>query len=332
MRFRIAACAFAFATLLSASTFAQEQEAPSRPPEIGPLPKPAPQRIRLGASAAADALVTQVEPKYPEAAKSAHICGTILLHAIIGKDGSMQQLEYISGPRLLLHSAMDAVRQWRYRPMILDGQPVEVDTKISVAYTMEEPCNDSAKDNASAQSDAATDSRPAIEPQLKIDIEDLFAVSHGKERARELARSLFEKLRPQILGSLPSTPNRDKIMDAYSKEFVSLYSSDNFIDQVVAVYAKYFIDDDIKGMIHFFQTPAGQHYLAKLPQITVDLTRIKENIAKESSPRIMKELCKEYPELQGEAKLCAQPEPEKKSLLIEPALDPRDHSIDELSR
>jgi TonB family protein len=148
MRLRFAACAFGFLTLLSASTFAQEQETPSRPPEVGPLLKPAPQRIRLGANAAAAALVHQVTPKYPKDAKAAHICGTVLLHAIIAKDGAVQQLEYISGPRLLSKSAMDAVRQWHYRPMLLDGQRIEVDTKISVVYTLGKSCDGSSEDNA----------------------------------------------------------------------------------------------------------------------------------------------------------------------------------------
>lgn len=86
-------------------------------------------------------------PEYPKDAKAAHICGTILLHAVIAKDGTMQQLEYISGPRLLLHSAMEAVRQWRYKPTLLNGQPVEVDTKISVVYTMGKSCDDTTKDS-----------------------------------------------------------------------------------------------------------------------------------------------------------------------------------------
>jgi protein TonB len=59
-----------------------------------------------------------------------------LLHAIIGKDGTVQDLQYISGPPLLMKSAMDAVRQWRYKPTLLNGEPVDVDTTISVVFTL----------------------------------------------------------------------------------------------------------------------------------------------------------------------------------------------------
>jgi TonB family protein len=81
-------------------------------------------------------LIHQVTPVYPAAAKEQHIEGTVQLHAIIGKDGTMQELVYVSGPPILMRSAMDAVRQWQYKPTLLNGEPVEVDTTISVVYTL----------------------------------------------------------------------------------------------------------------------------------------------------------------------------------------------------
>jgi len=58
------------------------------------------------------------------------------LHAIIGKDGTVQQLQLVSGPPLLVNAAMDAVRQWRYQPTELNGEPVDVDTTIQVVFTL----------------------------------------------------------------------------------------------------------------------------------------------------------------------------------------------------
>jgi protein TonB len=84
----------------------------------------------------AASLVHQVLPVYPQIAKTAHVSGTVILHAIIGKDGTVQNLEYISGPPLLMKNAMDAVSQWRYRPTMLNGEPVEVDTTISVVFSL----------------------------------------------------------------------------------------------------------------------------------------------------------------------------------------------------
>ena len=103
----------------------------------GPPPPPKQvQRIRVGGNVQQANLIHQVMPLYPEIAKTAHIQGTVILHAIIAKDGTVQELQYISGPPLLMRSAMDAVRQWRYRPTLLNGEAVQVDTTISVVFTL----------------------------------------------------------------------------------------------------------------------------------------------------------------------------------------------------
>jgi protein TonB len=81
-------------------------------------------------------MVRQVQPLYPQIAKTAHVQGTVLLHAIIAKDGSVQELQYVSGPPLLMKAAMDAVREWRYQPTLLNGEPVEVETTISVIFSL----------------------------------------------------------------------------------------------------------------------------------------------------------------------------------------------------
>ena len=81
-------------------------------------------------------LIHQVLPVYPAIAKTAHVSGTVMLHAIIAKDGTIQELQYISGPALLMRAAMDAVHEWRYQPTQLNGQPVEVDTTIQVVFSL----------------------------------------------------------------------------------------------------------------------------------------------------------------------------------------------------
>jgi protein TonB len=101
-----------------------------------PPPKPAQARIRVGGNVQAAKMLRQIQPVYPQIAKTAHVQGTVILHAIIAKDGSVQELQYVSGPPLLMKSAMDAVRQWRYQPTLLNQEPVEVDTTISVIFTL----------------------------------------------------------------------------------------------------------------------------------------------------------------------------------------------------
>jgi protein TonB len=93
---------------------------------LPPPPKPTQQRIRVGGNVQSAKMIRQVQPVYPQIAKTAHVSGTVLLHAIISKDGSVQELQYVSGPPLLMKAAMDAVREWRYQPTLLNGEPVEV--------------------------------------------------------------------------------------------------------------------------------------------------------------------------------------------------------------
>jgi TonB family protein len=92
-------------------------------------------RISLGHIQAAS-LVHRVEPVYPTLPLQMHREGRVELHAIIATDGSIQALEVVSGDPLFYASALAAVREWRYRPTFLDGQAVEVDTQISVIYTL----------------------------------------------------------------------------------------------------------------------------------------------------------------------------------------------------
>ena len=81
-------------------------------------------------------LIHQIKPTYPHLAVITHTQGEVILQAVIGKDGSIQNLHVISGPPLLIKAAMDAVQQWRYRPYLLNGEPVEVETQIRVNFTI----------------------------------------------------------------------------------------------------------------------------------------------------------------------------------------------------
>jgi TonB family protein len=98
------------------------------------VPGVLPARIRVGGNVAAAQLIHLVQPIYPLAAKRDHVQGTVVLHAIIGKDGKIAHLEYLGGPLELKQSAMDAVQRWVYKPTLLEGSPVEVDTTVSVIF------------------------------------------------------------------------------------------------------------------------------------------------------------------------------------------------------
>jgi protein TonB len=94
-----------------------------------------PQRIRLS-SINEGLLVHKVTPAYPKLAIAAHQQGSVILQATIGRDGTIENLHAISGPALLISAAIEAVKQWRYRPYLLNNQPVEVETQITVNFNL----------------------------------------------------------------------------------------------------------------------------------------------------------------------------------------------------
>jgi protein TonB len=81
-------------------------------------------------------LVNRVEPQYPRMAIAAHISGTVHLRALIGKDGTVRELEVVDGNPLLAQAAKAAVQNWRYQPTRLNGEPVEVETYVTVNFVL----------------------------------------------------------------------------------------------------------------------------------------------------------------------------------------------------
>jgi protein TonB len=105
----------------------------SRPPE-----QPHPSTLLSKSEGVMEAmLVRQVQPEYPPIVRAAHISGTVQLRAIIAKDGTVRELQVISGNPLLVKAARAAVLQWRYRPTLLNGEPVEVETYITANFVLE---------------------------------------------------------------------------------------------------------------------------------------------------------------------------------------------------
>jgi TonB family protein len=107
-----------------------------QPPSSGPQRSPLSAPLRVGGNVMAAKAIWKLPPVYPREARKEGISGTVLLHTIIGKDGRIKQLEVVSGPPALRDAAIDAVRQWRYKPTLLNGDPVEVDTTIDVIFQL----------------------------------------------------------------------------------------------------------------------------------------------------------------------------------------------------
>jgi TonB family protein len=177
--------------------------------------------IHAGANVTSAMLVHQVAPAYPPLAKTAHISGTVMLHALIAKDGTIEQLQVVSGPPLLLKSAMDAVQQWEYRPTLVNGDPVRVDTTISVVYTLGEknPNNAGGSGSPSAAPGSSTDLPPTPTVDLSQDPQKDAAASQTPANASSEPNSSTPKPKSiRVGGSVASANLIHQVRPIYPKD------------------------------------------------------------------------------------------------------------------
>jgi protein TonB len=100
------------------------------------LPQQAPQKLKISQGVSQGLLVKSVPPVYPQLARQTRLQGDVELLASIGKDGSITAVKLISGDSVLARAAMDAVKQWKYKPYYLNDQPVEIQTQITVKFKL----------------------------------------------------------------------------------------------------------------------------------------------------------------------------------------------------
>jgi protein TonB len=96
----------------------------------------APKKVTISNGIAVGLLVQKTAPIYPPIAKSARVQGTVVIQATISKNGTIENSHAVSGPTMLRQAALDAVKSWRFRPYLLDGEPVEVDTTVNVVFNL----------------------------------------------------------------------------------------------------------------------------------------------------------------------------------------------------
>jgi len=100
-----------------------------------PLPPP-PKRVRVSQGVESGLIASKVPPIYPQTAKDAHIQGVVVLRVIVSKEGDVESVELVSGHPELAPAAIEAVKQWKYKPFLLNQQPVEVETQVQVNFTL----------------------------------------------------------------------------------------------------------------------------------------------------------------------------------------------------
>jgi periplasmic protein TonB len=108
----------------------------SAPVPVKTFDPPPVKRIHVASRVVEANLIHDVAPQYPPEAGRARIEGTVVLLAVIGTDGSVKDVRVENGLPILAQAAIDAVRQWRYKPYMIDGEPVEVDSRITINFTL----------------------------------------------------------------------------------------------------------------------------------------------------------------------------------------------------
>lgn len=276
-------------------------------------------RIRVGGNVQAAKITKKVEPVYPAEAKKAGISGTVVLHAVIAQDGTVKQLDYVSGPQELTDSAMGAVWQWEYQPTLLNGQPVEVDTTINVVYEL--GSGESGESSADAHENGAAQgqtqngftvqggdhpfTRPTrIDPQLRADIEELMRVSKFDETLTAALTSELEPLRAKMNAALVNQPNAQAIMKEYFDRVIAIGRSVEMNDSMILIYAKYLNDEQVKKALEFDKTEAGQQILGSQIKIFEDSRKAGDRIFTQNVGEILQDMCREHPELRGHVAAC----------------------------
>jgi periplasmic protein TonB len=95
-----------------------------------------PARVRISQKVSETLVVSKVQPRYPEEARRKHIQGPVIMRAEITKDGVVESLDVLSGDPVLAAAATDAVKQWKYKPFLLNGDPMAVETQVTVNFTL----------------------------------------------------------------------------------------------------------------------------------------------------------------------------------------------------
>jgi protein TonB len=95
-----------------------------------------PKVVKISSGVMAGMVLLKTQPTYPPIARAARVQGTVVLQANISKTGAIENLHVVSGPAMLQQAALDAVRSWRYKPYLLNNEPVEVETQVNVIFTL----------------------------------------------------------------------------------------------------------------------------------------------------------------------------------------------------
>ena len=244
-----------------------------------------PSRIRVGANV--PKVTGRTPPEYPQAAIDRQVEGDVVIHLIISRDGTVKELNAVSGPALLTDPAMAAVRGWMYQPARLNGNSVEVDTTVTLNYVLGPPptvmVNNRpvaasapiANDPAQQPSTAVAPQANADTPATKEDIERYLEAIHSHDMMKQIVEQMSKPMHQMVHDQLEK--DREKLPPDFEARLNKMIDGmlndlpwDELMQSMVPVYQKHFTKGDIDVLIAFYSTPTGQKMLKEMPTIMAE--------------------------------------------------------------
>lgn len=253
----------------------------------------APKKIVISAGVAAGQRTGGDMPHYPAIAKAAHIQGTVVLQATIAKEGTIENLRVISGPPMLQAAAMDAVRTWTYKPYLLNGDPVEVETQVNVVFSL--PDSDSAAAGASGSASpqggqvmggelppgtTPADFAPPEHPITNEQVQELMDLTG----MTSLQREMIQQLMPSIRQAMPPY-----IPDDVLEDFKNRILGGDMQALIVKAYQNHVSTEDAAAMIEFYKTPAGHHAILMMPVLMKELQQDGAQLGQETMIKVFQD-------------------------------------------
>jgi hypothetical protein len=275
-------------------------------PIAGPQENSAkPMRMRVAADV--PRATSQNPPVYPRTAIDQHVEGNVVLHLILGVDGAVKEVSAMSGPALLVPSAIAAGKEWRYQPIRLKNiGPVEQDTTVTLTYVLGPPPTVTVnKQELSAFSPEESTLRreqrprfPSVDPEAAADIRRLIEVTGMRNVATAFFGSHLFGIRAQLFKDLPASVDREKVANRFQEELQKRIASGKVLDAVIPIYAKHFTHEEIKSFLEFYESPVGKRYAQEAPSLMWEVNDVAAPYWMDTVlPEIFRQMSDEYPEL-----------------------------------
>ncbi len=276
-------------------------------PIAGPQENSArPMRIRVAANV--PRVTAQTAPVYPQTAIDQRVEGNVVLHVIIGTDGTVKESSAMSGPPLLVQSAIEGVRQWQYQPVLLNGIPIEQDTTVTLNYELGPPPTVMVNNkplSAFSQEESALRRQqrpalPAADADTAADIRRLLEATGMRNVITAFFGSHLLGIRAQLFKDLPASVDREKVANRFQEELQKRIASGQVLDAVIPIYAKHFTHEEIKSFLAFYESPAGRRYAQEAPSLMWEVNDTGAPYWMNTVlPEIFQQMSAEYPELRN---------------------------------